>query len=122
MRNLILSSIVVASIFVGCQSSGGLCCDGDGVELQEQEWYLTPVAVMDYNDTTNILSCSNSYDRDQNNQSIQRCDWNITNSFSSIQFSSMDDINMSTIDLEHSTTETFLQNPRGTRTILTSRE
>jgi hypothetical protein len=84
MKNFILSSIVMASLFIGCQSSGGLCCDGDLEELQEQEWYLTPVAVLD-NRTVEIdgypalaLSGVRSYDRDESNQKIVKWDWNIT--------------------------------------------
>jgi len=83
MRNLILGSIVIASLFIGCQSSGGLCCDGEG-ELQEQELYMTPVAVID-SDAIEIdayaaltLSGERSYDRDESNQSIVSWDWNIT--------------------------------------------
>ena len=34
MRSLIIGSLVLATLFVGCKSSGGFCCNG---EVEEQE-------------------------------------------------------------------------------------
>ena len=86
MKSVIISGLVLATLFIGCESSGGICCDSEFEEQQQeqQEVYLAPVAVLDYNETRDdfltpyIFSCVNSYDRDENNQSIVRCDWNIT--------------------------------------------
>ncbi len=85
MKNIILSSLVLASLFVGCKSSGGICCDSEfeeQIEQEQAEVFLAPVAVLDNrtseDETLFFFSCANSYDRDENNQSIVRCDWNIT--------------------------------------------
>ena len=80
MKNLMISTLVLASLFVGCKSSGGICCDADGVEQPYTELLLDPVAVLDNRTDENLyfFNCENSYDRDENNQSIVRCDWNIT--------------------------------------------
>ncbi len=89
MRSLIIGSLVLATLFVGCKSSGGICCNGEFEELLDTEVYLAPVAVLDNRTVEDLyfFSCENSYDRDENSQSIVRCDWNITthgDGFSSI--------------------------------------
>ena len=84
MKNLLIGSLVMATLFIGCESSGGICCDSEFEEQQQeqQEVYLAPVAVLDNRTSEDFyfFSCENSYDRDENNQSIVRCDWNITTS------------------------------------------
>jgi hypothetical protein len=84
MKTLILSSIVLASLIVGCKSSGGICCNGEAQEQPQEERFLDPVAVID-NRTIQTdlypaiaLSGARSYDRDELNQSIESWDWNIT--------------------------------------------
>ena len=84
MKNLVISTLVLASLFVGCKSSGGICCDAEGEEQPYVEPLLAPVAVMD-NRTIDgeiypaiALSGARSYDRDESNQSIVKWDWNIT--------------------------------------------
>ncbi len=92
MKSLIISTLVLASLFVGCKSSGGICCDAEGEEQPYVEPLLAPVAVMDNRTDENYyyFSCENSYDRDENNQSIVRCDWIVTRSGEGIEITTED--------------------------------
>lgn len=79
MRSLIIGSLVLATLFIGCKSSGGFCCKGELGKVLEVSYDL-PVAVLDNSTVEDLyfFSCENSYDTDENNQRIVSCDWNIT--------------------------------------------